>query len=123
MVWPHLATLEAAVDAQFGEPIEILPYRPSDYMGAYEPDPTRTVHQGVGYVVGRQTFLRGAGTGEFNVRRAQADMILSVQDKYFNGTKQHDRVRLIDRNTTMEISYLEIGANKRVIAHLLWVRD
>jgi len=114
--------LDTAVDAQFGESITLLPYHKTAYMAAYEPDPNRQEIVGVGVVVGRGTFLRSAGNANFVQQRAVADVIVSLQDRYWKGKIiQHDRLRFVDRpdEPLYEISYIEIGMNNRSVLHLL----
>lgn len=116
------ARLETAIDAQWGEVVQLLPYHKTEYMTEYQPDPGRQIVNAVAYPVGRGTFLRSAGNASFIARRAEADLLLSVQDKYWKGNiRQHDRVILTERadEPRCEISWIEPGMNYRSVFHLL----
>lgn len=116
----YAAELEEAVDAQMGEPVRFIPYVSTG--GGYTApivDASRAISEGVGYVIGRGTFL--AGSGVITQRRADADLLLAIQQKYLTNVYQHDRVILTKRSATQtyEISYVEEDPHGRPKLHLL----
>jgi hypothetical protein len=113
----HIATAENIVDGYYGESVQILPYK-KDYMQADAPDTSRTIKDAKVMVIGRGTSLKHSTP--LYTQRAEADMVLSIQDKYLGDTKLGDRVKLIERNNELvEISYTEQGTNGRSVLHVL----
>jgi hypothetical protein len=117
--------LDVAVDAQYGEPIELRPYKPgAQYMTTPVVDSSRPVTQAVGYVVGKGTMLRAAGSSSFMLKRADAELFIKVRDQYLVNTRQGDHVALKDPRrggAVYEISFIEPGTNFRQVLHLLQV--
>lgn len=112
-------TLDLAVDAQWGEPFVMTPYKVARQMADPAVDNSRSVVNGVGYVVGRFSGLQKAA-GDFLTKRAEADMLLSVRDQYLGTVRKGDRITLTQRSQTLEVSYLEPGSvNGRTVIHLL----
>lgn len=119
--WPALSkSLEAAIDGQMGENVRLIPYRTAGGgFAAPQIDPTRSVVDAVGYIIGRGTFL--AGQGIMQQKRADADLLLAIQNKYLTNIRQFDKVILLDRSLTItySISYVEESPHGRQKLHLL----
>jgi hypothetical protein len=114
---------EAAVDAFYGEPVRLLPYRVvSGYMQGATPDTSRQTVDGVGYLVSRSAMLKG--NDAMISKRLEADMLIKIQDKYLVNIRANDRIVLLDpkrNNTVCEIAYIEPSVNGRSVVHLLLV--
>lgn len=110
---------DATIDDQFGEPITVTPYTKDQYKAPVV-DSSRAIQSMVGYVVGRNQQLRGAGAAGAMTRRGEADRLVSVQKKYIvTPIEKGDRMFFTKRNETWEVSYVEIGAYNRTVFHLL----
>lgn len=123
MDWNQLeAYADDTVDTQFGEQVVVTPYLTGNQYAEPMPDTSRSVQTMVGYVVGRNTQVRAAGTAAAYTKRAESDQVFVVQRKYVvNPVLKGDRIQFLGRNETWEISYVESGPTNRYVFHLLGI--
>jgi hypothetical protein len=110
---------EAMIDAQFSEPIRIIPLKTGGTLKGPLVDTTRNAIDTVGYPLGPAAAVRAGGSSEFISRRAEADLLLKVQTKYLTDVRKGDRVELTNRAMTCEISFIEDGVHGRSTLHLI----
>lgn len=115
---------EDQIDNFFGEKIRLMPYKVSTgYTTGAVIDTSRSVVEGVGYLVNKHANLR---TDEgMTTKRLESDYLLRVQTKYLGSTRPNDRVLLLDPkrdNQLCEIAYIEPAVNDRAVLHLLLVK-
>lgn len=117
----EFAQAENIIDANLGDNVRIIPYRKGEYLGDPVLDTSRKEKNGIAVVYGKNTMLRSSVAGStVAAKRAEADLLISIQEKYLGDTKQGDHVILKDRgNQECEISYIEPSTNARPLVHLL----
>lgn len=121
----HTATVEEAIDGFYGAAIRLMPYKEGGYSTPAQPDNTRPVVSGIGYLMSKNAAMTAPG-GAFISKRLDADLLLRVQPKYLTSTQDHDRIMFTAGtriNQVYEVAFIEPSANGRPVLHLLKVKD
>lgn len=126
MTWAqYTSTVESAIDSFYGESIQLKPYKEGSYTTAAQPDPTRQVVSGLGYLMSKNAAMQ-ASAGSFISKRLNADLLLRVRPQYLSQTQDHDRVEFttgVHVGQVYEVSFIEPSANGRPVLHLMKVKD
>jgi hypothetical protein len=116
---------EDKIDEVFGEPVRFMPYKVAQgYTTGATPDGSRSVVDGVGYVLNKHAAL--SKDGDVNTKRLESDYLLKAQIKYLTNIRANDRVALLDakrQGALCEIAYIEPAVNDRAVIHLLMIQD
>lgn len=132
-IWKALERkMDAIVDQQFAEPVEIHPWKKAStggYSNPGAPDPDRPVLNITGIYVNPGASITGEGGTQganLNVRMVTQDVWLSVIEDYIGDVKlikPPDRVFFPERGEWFEVAYSDPSATNRPNIHLIRLQD